>query len=326
PKPDYNLGVGSGTQGAQTGRMLIETEKVLVEKQPDWVFVYGDTNSALAGALAAAKLHTPVAHVEAGLRSFDRGMPEEINRLVADQVSDLLFTPSEDGNENLSNEGIPAEKVHFVGNVMIDTLVSALAQEDRLHRAGPEEAAGLLDQLDGRPYILVTLHRPSNVDDPPTLQAILSALLEVSRQVPVIFPMHPRTRQRVQELAPLDQSEGLHILNPCGYFDFLALMRKASVVVTDSGGIQEETTYLGIPCLTVRPNTERPVTITQGTNRLVASRHGALVSAIQDALRQGAQDETRQPPALWDGQAGQRIVDVFLRNHQAKSRIQLTGR
>lgn len=312
PEPEYNLGVGSGTHGVQTGRMLAETERVLVEEAPDWVFVYGDTNSALAGALAAAKLHIPVAHVEAGLRSFDRTMPEEINRIIADHTAELLFTPSEDANENLGREGIPQNKVRFVGNVMIDTLVEALAREERLCRVVAPEAEGLLKRLDGRRYVLVTLHRPSNVDEPDTLQAILLALAEISQEAPVVFPAHPRTQKRMQELHPSAWPEDLLLLNPMGYFDFLALMRKAAVVVTDSGGVQEETTYLRVPCLTVRPNTERPITITRGTNRLVANQRKTLVSAIRAALRQGSPVRAKEPPPLWDGNAAQRITDALL--------------
>ena len=315
PEPDYNLGIGSDSHGAQTGRMLIETETILLKERPGWVFVYGDTNSALAGALAAAKLHMPVAHVEAGLRSFDRTMPEEVNRIVTDQVASLLFTPSRDGDQNLLHEGISKEKIEFVGNVMIDTLAQALTREERLSHTTAPGTEGLLEQLNGRQYVLTTLHRPSNVDDPRALSDIVSALGAVSAKVPVIFPVHPRTQKRMQEMSLREWPSELRLLEPLGYFDFLALMRKASVVVTDSGGIQEETTYLGIPCLTVRPNTERPVTITHGTNALVSSQPEVLLSAIEAALRRGHAHSPAVPPELWDGRASQRIVDVLLRRN-----------
>ncbi|MEK7777099.1 MAG: UDP-N-acetylglucosamine 2-epimerase (non-hydrolyzing) [Chloroflexota bacterium] len=315
PEPDYNLGIGSDSHGAQTGRMLIETETILLKERPGWVFVYGDTNSALAGALAAAKLHMPVAHVEAGLRSFDRTMPEEVNRIVTDQVASLLFTPSRDGDQNLLHEGISKEKIEFVGNVMIDTLAQALTREERLSYTAAPGTEGLLEQLNGRQYVLTTLHRPSNVDDPRALSDIVSALGAVSAKVPVIFPVHPRTQKRMQEMSLREWPSEIRLLEPLGYFDFLALMRKASVVVTDSGGIQEETTYLGIPCLTVRPNTERPVTITHGTNALVSSQPEVLLSAIEAALRRGHAHSPAVPPELWDGRASQRIVDVLLRRN-----------
>ena len=308
PDADYNLGIGSAPHGEQTGRMLIESERVLLEEKPAWVFVYGDTNSALAATLAAAKLHIPVAHVEAGLRSFDRAMPEEINRIVTDHIADLLLTPSQDGDDNLAREGVSPEKVRFVGNVMIDSLVEALEHRQR--------STGALAELSGcqagDPFVLVTLHRPSNVDDPSTLQDILTALLEVSKRVPVIFPVHPRTQQRMRALGPSMWPGGLRLLDPLGYVAFLGLMQQARVVVTDSGGIQEETTYLGIPCLTVRANTERPVTITHGTNRLVASEGDALVAGIEAALQRSSSLTASEPPPLWDGHAGQRIVETLL--------------
>ncbi len=313
PEPDHNLGIGSDSHGAQTGRMLIETENVLLAERPDWVLVYGDTNSALAGALAAAKLHMPVAHVEAGLRSFDRSMPEEVNRIVTDQVSSLLFTPSKDGDQNLLREGISEGKIDFVGNVMMDTLAQALTREERLSYMIAPGTEGLMEELKGREYVLTTLHRPSNVDDPRALGDIVSVLGNISTRVPVIFPVHPRTQKHMQELSPREWPAGFRLLEPLGYFDFLALMRKAAVVVTDSGGIQEETTYLGIPCLTVRPNTERPVTITHGTNALVSSQPKVLLSAIEAALRRQRSNTPAVRPERWDGKASQRIVDALLR-------------
>ncbi|MBI4197759.1 MAG: UDP-N-acetylglucosamine 2-epimerase (non-hydrolyzing), partial [Chloroflexi bacterium] len=239
PRPDHNLEVGSGLHGAQTGRMLAEGERVMLAERPAWVLVYGDTNSALAGALAAAKLHIPVAHVEAGLRSFDRSMPEEVNRIVTDQVSDLLFTPSQDGDDNLAQEGISSNKVHLVGNVMIDSLAMAMAQEERLSHPQAPGLSELLARLGDQRFILVTLHRPSNVDEPSTLAGILSALVAISHNNPVVFPVHPRTQQRMKALGPAQWPASLRLLEPLGYFDFLALMRKTAVVVTDSGGVQE---------------------------------------------------------------------------------------
>ncbi len=313
PEPDYNLGIGSDSHGAQTGQMLIETEKVLLQEHPEWVLVYGDTNSALAGALAAAKLHVPIAHVEAGLRSFDRSMPEEVNRIVTDQVASLLFTPSRDGDQNLAHEGISKDRIEFVGNVMIDTLAQALTKEERLNYMISPGTEGLMEELKGRQYVLATLHRPSNVDDPRALNDIVSVLGEISTRAPVIFPVHPRTQKRIKELSPEEWPAGFHLLEPLGYFDFLALMRKAAVVVTDSGGVQEETTYLGIPCLTVRPNTERPVTVTQGTNALVSSQREVLLPAIEAALHRQRSDTPAVPPELWDGSTARRIVDALLR-------------
>ncbi|MBI4311508.1 MAG: UDP-N-acetylglucosamine 2-epimerase (non-hydrolyzing) [Chloroflexi bacterium] len=312
PKPDHNLEVGSGPHGAQTGKMLAEAEKVMQEEKPDWLFVYGDTNSALAGSLAATKLHIRVAHVEAGLRSFDRAMPEEINRIVTDQVSDLLFTPSQDGNDNLEREGIERGKIHLVGNVMIDSLALAIAQAERFAHLRAPGLSELMERLEGQRYVLVTLHRPSNVDESSALSKILSALVAVSKRNQVVFPVHPRTQQRMKALGPEQWPDSLHLLEPLGYFDFLALMRKAAVMVTDSGGVQEETTYLGVPCLTVRPNTERPITITCGTNRLSPLGGEALGAAINEALDARGSGDCKGPPPLWDGHAAERIVEVMV--------------
>ncbi|MBI4339137.1 MAG: UDP-N-acetylglucosamine 2-epimerase (non-hydrolyzing) [Chloroflexi bacterium] len=312
PQPDHNLEIGSGPHGVQTGHMLAECERVMQAERPEWVLVYGDTNSALAGSLAAAKLHIAVAHVEAGLRSFDRSMPEEVNRIVTDQVSDLLFTPSQDGDDNLAREGISPAKVRLVGNVMVDSLAAAQAQEDRLQHPIAPGLADLMARLAGHLYVLVTLHRPSNVDDPATLGAILSALVQVAGAAPVVFPVHPRTQERMKALGPARWPGGLHLFEPLGYFDFLALMRKAAVVVTDSGGVQEETTYLGVPCLTVRPNTERPITITHGTNRLAPPGGKALALAIMETLEGKGAAKHKGPPPLWDGHAAERIVRAML--------------
>jgi UDP-N-acetylglucosamine 2-epimerase (non-hydrolysing) len=302
PQPDVNLNVGSGTHAWQTAQIMMHFEPVLVDYQPDWVVVYGDVNSTLACSLVSTKLGFPVAHVEAGLRSFDRSMPEEVNRIITDQLSDLLFTPSEDADRNLKAEGIAGNKVHLVGNVMIDTLVHLLPKSQanwyQLLKLYPHER-----------YILVTLHRPVNVDDPVTLAEIMSALETISEQVPVLFPVHPRTKARLNEYGLQPKNPRLSILEPLGYLDFLALQEHAVLVLTDSGGIQEETTYLGVPCLTVRANTERPVTISMGTNQLVDSEKLSLVKAMQDRLADSRKN--KRMPLLWDGHTAARIVKVF---------------
>ncbi|MGB3703098.1 MAG: UDP-N-acetylglucosamine 2-epimerase (non-hydrolyzing) [Anaerolineales bacterium] len=302
PQPDVNLNVGSGTHAWQTAQIMMHFEPVLVDYQPDWVVVYGDVNSTLACSLVSTKLGFPVAHVEAGLRSFDRSMPEEVNRIITDQLSDLLFTPSEDADRNLKAEGIAGNKVHLVGNVMIDTLVHLLPKSQanwyQLLKLYPHER-----------YILVTLHRPVNVDDPVTLAEIMSALETISEQVPVLFPVHPRTKDRLHEYGLQPKNPRLSILEPLGYLDFLALQEHAVLVLTDSGGIQEETTYLGVPCLTVRANTERPVTISMGTNQLVDSEKSSLVKAMQDRLTESRKN--KRMPLLWDGHTAARIVKVF---------------
>ncbi len=304
PKPDVNLEVGSGSHAAQTAQVMLRFEPVLLEYKPDWVIVPGDVNSTLACTLVASKLGFKVAHVEAGLRSFDRTMPEEINRLVTDQLADLLFTPSRDGDENLLREGIPAEKIRFVGNVMIDTLVRLLPKAEA--RWPDLQKRFGLDR-----YVLVTLHRPSNVDDPATLHEIMAALVEISREIPVVFPVHPRTRQRIAGLDLALPADHLLLTEPMGYLDFLALEAHASLVLTDSGGVQEETTYLGVPCLTARPNTERPVTVTVGTNELVASRRTDIVTTCCTSISASAAQRTdlgARRPQFWDGQAAERIV------------------
>jgi len=302
PKPDVNLEVGSGSHVWQITQIMIRFEPILLDFKPDWVVVYGDVNSTLACSLVSSKLNYGVAHVEAGLRSFDRSMPEEINRLVTDQLSDLLFTPSEDANRNLDREGIGQHKVHLVGNVMIDTLVHLLPKaEQNLSQLTPIYSTDR--------YILVTLHRPSNVDDPETLKEIMSALEKISSEIQVLFPVHPRTQERISEYGLHPKNPNLVILEPLGYLDFLALQTKAALVLTDSGGIQEETTFLGIPCLTARSNTERPVTISMGTNQLVESTSEALLTAARSQL--AAPPLERKVPPLWDGQAAQRIAQVF---------------
>jgi UDP-N-acetylglucosamine 2-epimerase (non-hydrolysing) len=296
PAPDVNLGVGSASHAKQTAEVMCRLEPVILKLNPDVVLIYGDVNSTVAAALVCAKLGVRVGHVEAGLRSFDWSMPEEINRVVADRLSDLLFTPSEDGDINLSHEGIPAEKIHRVGNVMIDSLTRLLP----VARGCPKD--GIPDR-----YALVTLHRPSNVDDSHTLKNILEALLEISETLDVVFPIHPRTRQRVAEFGlNLDK---LHLLEPSPYIEFLALQSRAAVVITDSGGIQEETTYLGVPCLTLRNNTERPITVTLGTNVIVGQDRDKLASELAKVVTGKGKKGTIPP--LWDGHAGERIADVL---------------
>ena len=305
PRPDVNLEVGSGSHAQQTARIMLCFEPVVTEYQPNWVMVVGDVNSTLACALVCVKLGVKVAHVEAGLRSFDRTMPEEYNRLLTDQIADLLFTPSRDADQNLLREGIPPERIHFVGNVMIDTLVHLLPKTEAHWHVQRK-------RLNLQGYVLVTLHRPSNVDDPNTLEEIMAALAEISRTIPVVFPLHPRTRQRLADGSKWRWGDGtLHLSEPLSYLDFLALEMHASLVLTDSGGVQEETTYLGVPCLTARPNTERPVTITHGTNRLVASNREALINAVQDAFNAKRSTCDVQPPSLWDGKAAGRIVQIM---------------
>ena len=305
PEPDVNLEVGSGTHARQTAEIMLRFEPVLQDFQPDWVLVPGDVNSTLACTLVASKLGVRVAHVEAGLRSFDRSMPEEINRVLTDQISDLLLTPSPDAAANLAREGIDEAKVRFVGNVMIDTLVRLLPKaEECWELVSPELAQN--------PFVLVTLHRPSNVDESATLRELIRALRELAGEITVIFPVHPRTRQRIAAVCgDLDlELPGLRLIEPVGYLQFLALQLHARLVVTDSGGVQEESTYLGIPCLTVRPNTERPITVTDGTNRLVESTCEAVLHSARNALGQparGPQDPVRRPQ-FWDGHAADRIA------------------
>lgn len=305
PRPDVDLGVGSGSHAQQTSQIISRFEPVVQEHRPDWVIVVGDVNSTLACAIVCCKLNIKVAHVESGLRSFDRTMPEEFNRLLTDQIADLLFTPSQDAGENLLREGISKDKVRFVGNVMIDTLVKCLPKAAQ-RWASLKERLG----LDGGDFILSTLHRPSNVDNPATLAEIIDAMNRLSSDIPVVFPVHPRTRQRLNG-GVKDKTGGRLILTePLGYLDFLALEKHARLVLTDSGGVQEETTYLGVPCLTVRPNTERPVTITSGTNRLVGGSRTAILDAARGSLKQSRSRE-KDPPPLWDGRAAKRIVEIM---------------
>src|SRR5215471_4306400 len=295
PVPDVHLGVGSGSHAEQTARIMVEFEKVCLEHKPDLVLVVGDVNSTLACTVVAAKLLIPVAHVEAGLRSFDRTMPEEINRVVTDALASILFTTSRDADENLKREGVDASKVFFVGNVMIDTLLK--------HK----RKAATLDIEKPVQYALVTLHRPSNVDNPRVLGPILQALDEISKTIPVLFPIHPRTAKRVQEFGL--SMNGIRTRDPLGYLEFLNLESTATVVLTDSGGLQEETTILGVPCLTLRENTERPVTITNGTNILVGPDKDRILAAFRKIMNG---DWTPSgPPEYWDGRAAERIVRVI---------------
>jgi UDP-N-acetylglucosamine 2-epimerase (non-hydrolysing) len=302
PQPDEFLGVGEGSHAQQTARIMQAFEPVLERHRPDWVIVVGDVNSTLACALVASKLGVKVAHVEAGLRSRDRFMPEEINRLLTDQLADLLFTPSPDADDNLLKEGIPEVRIRRVGNVMIDSLVRLLPL------AALRPTVRDLSLEPGR-FVLATLHRPANVDSPNVLREILRALLQVGDRWPVVFPVHPRTRKTLAALELLQDQSRLRLLEPLGYLDFLALMQAARLVVTDSGGVQEETTYLGVPCLTVRPNTERPVTVELGTNRLVPARCEAITRAVAETTARPR--GPRRVPPLWDGAAAERIVDVL---------------
>ena len=308
PQPNIHLEVGSGTHAVQTALVMQRFEPVLVAERPDWVLVVGDVNSTLACALVSAKLHVRVAHVEAGLRSRDRRMPEEINRLLTDQIADLLLTSSLDADQNLRSEGIASERVCFVGNVMIDSLLAHLEQAK-----GSTVRERL--QVSRRDYAVVTLHRPSNVDDRATLSRILSALEQISRRLPVIFPVHPRTRARLGELGLMERVEreqSLHLTEPLGYLDFLHLYSGARLVLTDSGGIQEETTWLGIPCLTLRENTERPITVEMGTNRIVGTDTERITRAACDILDAPPGRTPGRVPPLWDGRTADRILDALV--------------
>ena len=305
PQPDVNLAVGSGSQAVQTAETMRKFEPVCLEHLPDWVVVVGDVNSTLACTLVAVKLGLRVAHVEAGLRSFDRSMPEEINRLLTDAVSDALFVTERSGLENLEKEGVASSRVHFVGNVMIDTL---LGSRERAAQSTILDQLGLREQG----FAVVTLHRPSNVDRRESFRSILDALEQIASDMPVVFPIHPRTRKNLAEMGLAERAARtpeLRLIEPLGYLDFLRLMSAAAVVLTDSGGIQEETTILSVPCLTLRENTERPVTISQGTNRLTGSSTQSIVAAYREV--RADPPVSGSMPELWDGHAAERIVRIL---------------
>jgi UDP-N-acetylglucosamine 2-epimerase (non-hydrolysing) len=318
PPPDYNLGVGSGTHFAQTAEIMRKFGELVQQDRPDMVVVAGDVNSTIACALVAAKEGIPVAHVEAGLRSFDRSMPEEINRVLTDAVADLLFTTEESANRNLANEGIDPGKVFFVGNLMIDSLVSALQV------ARPSCLRSELG-LEGKPYAVLTLHRPSNVDNEDQLTRTLDAILEVAQRIPIVFPAHPRTARNIEAagltamrtwaggpLPGIDAgATGLWMMPPASYLDFLDLMQHAVMVITDSGGVQEETTFLGVPCLTYRDTTERPVTVSMGTNRVVGRDPQHLLLNARVVLQEAPQGPAIARPPLWDGRTASRIVQIL---------------
>jgi len=307
PAPHLNLEVGSGTHAVQTAEVLKRIEPVLIEHQPDLVLVVGDVNSTIAVSLAAVKLGIPVAHVEAGLRSFDRSMPEEINRILTDALADFLFVTEEDAIQHLLKEGRPRDSIYLVGNVMIDSLRHFLpiAQKSSIG-----DDLGLKNGAEWHPFGVLTLHRPSNVDSTEKLAELLGAIDAIAAQVPVIFPVHPRTQQRLSQAGIKTHSQ-LKLIPPVGYLDFLCLLSKAALVLTDSGGIQEETTALGVPCLTLRENTERPITIAEGTNQLIGTDPAKIISAAQAVLA-GKGKPGRIPP-FWDGHAAERIVEVLLR-------------
>lgn len=299
PTPDHNLGVGSGTHAVQTAAVMTAYERLCLAERPDWVVVVGDVNSTMAAAITAKKLCLPVAHLEAGLRSFDRSMPEEINRIVTDSISDLLWTPSADADENLRHEGVPAQRIERVGNIMIDSLEMLRPRIEASQRERWSDVQA--------PYGIVTLHRPANVDDPGILALAAEGIRAVASRLNLFFPVHPRTRERMAEagvLEPLAQSPGIRLLPPLSYIDFMSLVFGAAIAVTDSGGLQEETSYLGIPCVTLRPNTERPITVTHGTNRLASI--ATLTAVVDDALSHPA-DPARRPDG-WDGRTAARVV------------------
>ena len=313
PEPDIDLGVGSGSHAVQTAEIMKRFEPVLDEVKPKAVLVVGDVNSTIACALVAVKKNIPVIHVEAGLRSGDRSMPEEINRVLTDQISDLLFTTEKTAEPNLTNEGIDTGRIHFAGNVMIDTLLfnldRAVSTEQTIEASSCSESSALPDLSKG--YGLVTLHRPSNVDDPVVLERLLSVLGQVSSDLPLIFPVHPRTKNKITEagLEPLIAKANIYCLPPLGYLEMLGVMRSAKLVLTDSGGIQEETTALGVPCITLRENTERPITVEEGTNTIVGSDPEKILACFFSTMETGG--KSGMVPELWDGKAAERIAKII---------------
>jgi UDP-N-acetylglucosamine 2-epimerase (non-hydrolysing) len=316
PAPDISLGVGSASHALQTAAIMQAFEPVLLREKPDWVVVVGDVNSTLACALVSVKLGIKVAHVEAGLRSRDRTMPEEINRLLTDQIAELLLTPSHDADENLLAEGIPPERIHFVGNIMIDSLRS------NLELAQQSNARADLG-LEEKGYAVLTLHRPSNVDEQATFGGILSALEEIAQRLPIVFPAHPRTRKMIVDLGlgeRIERIKNLSVIDPVGYLDFLQLLNRSCLVLTDSGGIQEETTVLGIPCITLRENTERPITVEQGTNTIAGTDPAQIVAAAFHALDNPPKKSALRVPPLWDGHTAERILDALLAHNVSDAR------
>jgi UDP-N-acetylglucosamine 2-epimerase (non-hydrolysing) len=308
PEPDVDLGVGSASHAVQTAEVIRAFEPYAISERPDWVVVVGDVNSTVACALVCAKLNVKVAHVEAGLRSRDRSMPEEINRILTDQIAELLLTPSRDASANLLAEGIPPERIRFVGNIMIDSLLK------HLPLAGTSKIRETLG-LAAKDYAVLTLHRPSNVDELQTLGGILAALDEIGNRLPVVFPVHPRTLKMVAELGlekRVINARGLRLTDPLGYLDFLQLVSGARLVLTDSGGIQEETTMLGVPCITLRENTERPITVEQGTNTIAGNDPGRIIAAANRALDNPPNKSALHTPELWDGHTADRILDALI--------------
>ena len=305
PQPDIYLGIGSGSHATQTAKVMVEFEKVCKEHKPSMVIVVGDVNSTVACSMVCAKEWIPCAHVEAGLRSFDREMPEEINRLITDAIADFLLTPSPDGDENLRKEGVAEERIKRVGNVMIDSLFN------NLERAKASTIHSDLGVEKGN-YGVLTLHRPSNVDDKEAFEGILTALEQIGDRIPLVFPLHPRTKNRAEQFGLTKRLEAIPnivLTGPAGYLDFVALMAESKLVLTDSGGLQEETTALGIPCLTLRENTERPITVTEGTNTIVGNDPQIILDAANDVLDNGG--KAGRIPDLWDGKTAERIADII---------------